>query len=69
MRAAVLTAFCLTLVAVAAAQQAPVPATGLTVEQHTVDLGEVKAGTVAEGVFRFHNPTDRDVKILSAKPS
>ncbi len=69
MRTAVLTALCLTLAAVGSAQQAPPPPTGLTVEQHTVDLGEVKAGTVAEAVFQFHNPTDRDVKILSAKPS
>jgi len=69
MRTAVITAFCLSLVAVGAAQEAATPPAGLTVEEHTIDLGEVKAGTVAEAVFQFHNPTDREVKILSAKPS
>lgn len=41
----------------------------LTVEESRIDLGEIKAGTVAVGTFVFHNAGDIDVKIIRAKPS
>jgi hypothetical protein len=42
---------------------------GLRVEQSTLDLGTVQAGTDAVGVFVFHNDGDGPVKIIRAKPS
>ncbi|MEE4272197.1 MAG: hypothetical protein V2I67_11010 [Thermoanaerobaculales bacterium] len=41
----------------------------LTVEEPTIDLGEIKAGTDAVATFIFHNRGDVDVKIIRAKPS
>jgi hypothetical protein len=40
-----------------------------TVEQTRLELGDVKAGDMAEAVFRFHNAGDAEVRILRAKPS
>jgi hypothetical protein len=54
-------------VAVAADEAAPTPV--LRVEQETIDLGDVTAGSEAVAVFRFHNAGDADVHIIRAKPS
>ena len=42
---------------------------GFWVENTTVDLGKIRAGEDAVGTFIFHNETDKDVKIIRAKPS
>jgi hypothetical protein len=46
-----------------------VPAPAFRVEQETIDLGDVVAGSEALAVFRFHNAGDADVHIVRAKPS
>jgi hypothetical protein len=53
--------------AVAADEAAPAPV--FRVEQETIDVGDVTAGSEAVAVFRFHNPGDADVHIIRAKPS
>jgi hypothetical protein len=45
------------------------PAPVLRVEQETIDLGDITAGSEAVAVFRFHNAGDADVHIIRAKPS
>ena len=45
------------------------PALAFRVEQETVDLGDIVAGSEAVAVFRFHNTGDADVHIVRAKPS
>ena len=55
------------LMASMTAAQAAEPA--LTVEEARLDLGTIKAGSDAVGVFTFHNTGDEDVKIIRAKPS
>jgi len=45
------------------------PAPVLRVEQETIDLGDITAGSEAVAVFRFHNVGDADVHIIRAKPS
>ena len=45
------------------------PAAVLQVEQATIDLGDVVAGSEAVAVFRFHNSSDAAVHIIRAKPS
>lgn len=40
-----------------------------SVEKARIDLGKIKAGTVAEATFVFHNNGPDDVKIIKAKPS
>lgn len=40
-----------------------------SVENTRIDLGKIKAGTVAEATFVFHNNGPDDVKIIKAKPS
>lgn len=42
---------------------------GFRVEEAAVDLGTVIAGKDAVATFVFHNDTDKDVKIIRAKPS
>jgi len=54
-------------VAVAGDEAAPTPV--FRVEQETIDLGDVTAGSEAVAVFRFHNAGDADVHIIRAKPS
>jgi len=54
-------------VAVAADEAAPTPV--FRVEQETIDLGDVTAGSELVAVFRFHNAGDADVHIIRAKPS
>jgi hypothetical protein len=39
------------------------------VEQDTIDLGDVVAGSEVVAVFRFHNTGASDVHIVRAKPS
>ena len=39
------------------------------VEQRTVDLGVVQAGSDGVAVFVFRNDTDNDVQIIRAKPT
>lgn len=39
------------------------------VENANIKLGKVSAGKDAVGTFIFHNDTDKDVKIIRAKPS
>jgi hypothetical protein len=41
----------------------------LRVEQQTIDLGEVIAGSEAVAVFRFQNTGSAEVHIIRAKPS
>jgi hypothetical protein len=41
----------------------------LQVEQSTIDLGEIGAGTEVVAEFVIHNTGDRDARILRAKPS
>lgn len=52
-----------------AAADESVPAPAFRVEQETIDLGDVVAGSEAVAVFRFHNKGDSDVHIVRAKPS
>jgi hypothetical protein len=54
--------------ALVAADEA-VPAPAFRVEQASIDLGEVVAGSEAVAVFRFHNDGSSDVHIVRAKPS
>jgi hypothetical protein len=42
---------------------------GFWVEEASLDLGTVAAGTDAVAVFTFHNDTGKEVRILKAKPS
>ena len=67
---------CAALVALLAAG-APAPASAVEdettkgvfrVEATTLELDTVAAGSDAVGTFIFHNDSDRDVKILRAKP-
>lgn len=44
-------------------------AAGLTVDQERIDLGTVVSGQDAVAVFTFHNHSQRDIKIIRAKPS
>jgi len=39
------------------------------VEEPNLKLGKIMAGKDAVGTFIFHNETDKDVKIIRAKPS
>ena len=39
------------------------------VENKTIDLGVVRAGKDGVAVFIFRNDTDKDVKIIRAKPT
>lgn len=39
------------------------------VQEANLDLGKVAAGQDAVGTFIFHNDTEKDVKIIRAKPS
>jgi hypothetical protein len=41
----------------------------LRVEEPNLDLGRVVAGKVVTGTFIFHNESEKDVKIVRAKPS
>jgi hypothetical protein len=41
----------------------------LRVDESTINLGELQAGSEAVAVFVIHNDGDRDVRILRAKPS
>jgi hypothetical protein len=42
---------------------------GFWVEVEHLELDPVAAGSDAVGTFIFHNDTDKDVKIIKAKPS
>ena len=42
---------------------------GFWVEEANIELDSVAAGTDAVGTFIFHNDTDKEVKIIKAKPS
>ncbi len=44
-------------------------AKGFWVEEANIELDSVAAGTDAVGTFIFHNDTDKEVKIIKAKPS
>ena len=44
-------------------------AKGFWVEEADIELESVAAGTDAVGTFIFHNDTDKEVKIIKAKPS
>ncbi len=44
-------------------------AKGFWVEQAHVELDPVAAGTDAVATYVFHNDTDKEVKIIKAKPS
>ena len=39
------------------------------VEEPNLDIGRVIAGKTAVGTFVFHNDSEKDVRILRAKPS
>jgi hypothetical protein len=54
---------------VAPAADEGAPAAALELEQATIDLGDVVAGSEAVAVFRFHNRSDAAVHIIRAKPS
>ena len=41
----------------------------LTVDETRIDLGKIKSGSDAIATFVFHNSSDKDVKIIRAKPS
>ena len=62
--AAVLAAFLLA----AEAKAADVPPS-LKVENASLEVGPVTAGTAAEAIFVFRNEGERDVRILRAAPS
>jgi hypothetical protein len=66
---AVLGAMMTVAVAAATGEESVAPAPSLTVEQQTIDLGDVTAGQDAVAVFRFHNSGATDVRIVRAKPS
>ena len=42
---------------------------GFWVEEANLDLGTISAGTDAIGTYVFHNDTNKEVKIIKAKPS
>lgn len=42
---------------------------GFWVEEANIELDSVAAGANAMGTFVFHNDTDKEVKIIRAKPS
>ncbi len=44
-------------------------AKGFWVENASIDLGKIAAGQDAVATFIFHNDTDKEVKIIKAKPS
>jgi len=44
-------------------------AKGFWVEEANIELESVAAGTDAIGTYIFHNDTDKEVKIIKAKPS
>jgi hypothetical protein len=70
MRTAAAVVGALTVVAaMAAADDQAAPGPVFRVEQETIDLGEITAGSEAVAVFRFHNAGDADVHIIRAKPS
>ena len=49
--------------------QAEEAAKGFWVEEANIELESIAAGTDAVGTFIFHNDTDKEVKIIKAKPS
>ncbi len=49
--------------------QAEKAAKGFWVEEANIELESIAAGTDAVGTFIFHNDTDKEVKIIKAKPS
>lgn len=60
----------LIVVGVASADTEEKPeAPAFRVEKADIVLGTVVAGTDAVATFVFHNDTDKDVKIIKAKPS
>jgi hypothetical protein len=50
-------------------QEGEAAAPGFRVEKADIDLGTIVAGDEAVATFVFHNDTDKDVKIIRAKPS
>ncbi len=50
-------------------EQTEKAAKGFWVEEANIELESVAAGTDAVGTFIFHNDTDKEVKIIKAKPS
>ncbi len=41
----------------------------IRVENRRLDIGEVKAGEEGVGTFILHNESDRQMRVLHAKPS
>lgn len=56
-------------VVVAETEQAEEAPKGFWVEKAHVDLDPVVAGVDAVAIYVFHNDTDKEVKIIKAKPS
>ncbi len=50
-------------------EQAEKGAKGFWVEKAHIDIDPVAAGTDAVATYVFHNDTDKEVKIIKAKPS
>jgi len=50
-------------------EQADKGAKGFWVEKAHIDIDPVAAGTDAVATYTFHNDTDKEVKIIKAKPS
>ncbi|MCK5378619.1 MAG: hypothetical protein KAJ78_04410 [Acidobacteria bacterium] len=50
-------------------EQAEKGAKGFWVEKAHIDMDPVAAGTDAVATYVFHNDTDKEVKIIKAKPS
>lgn len=67
--AAVLGVLAIAAAAPAGADEATAPTPTFRVEQETIDLGDVIAGSEAVAVFRFHNAGNADVHIVRAKPT
>jgi hypothetical protein len=71
MKQAVVILVVLCAVMFAAADHVDAQATGPTfsVENPSIDIGEIKAGSEAVATFVFRNDGPTDVKIIKAKPS
>ncbi len=67
--AVLITAASVSSMVFAETEQGEKAAKGFWVEEANILLDSIAAGTDAVGTFIFHNDTDKEVKIIKAKPS
>ena len=51
------------------ADDAPTATQAFRVDAPQLDVGDVRAGSEAVAIFKFHNDGEKDVRIIRAKPS